>query len=204
MTNTITAGRDLSQAEKVLIMVHGRGGDAEDMLSLAANLNVADFALMAPQAKGNSWYPFSFLSPREENEPSLSASLKVLKSLVEVLEAKGFSKSQLYLLGFSQGACLVLDFAASDAARYGGIVAFTGGLIGEHLDHRNYKGDFDETPIFIGSSDPDAHVPVNRVKESTILLEEMGASVTEIIYKDRGHTISHAEIAQVNKIIFGD
>lgn len=201
--NIMTTGKSLSQADKVLIMVHGRGGSAEDILSLAAELKVADFALLAPQGQGNSWYPESFLSPRQQNEPSLSSSLNVLKEMVMELEAEGFSSAQIYLLGFSQGACLVLEFAASDAKRYGGIVAFTGGVIGESLDHRNYHGDFEGTPVFIGSSSPDFHVPVERVKETTVLFEEMGANVTEIIYDNMGHTISQSEIAQVNKLIFG-
>lgn len=201
--NIMTTGKSLSQADKVLIMVHGRGGSAEDILSLAAELKVADFALLAPQGHGNSWYPESFLSPRQQNEPSLSSSLNVLKEMVIELEAEGFSSAQIYLLGFSQGACLVLEFAASDAKRYGGIVAFTGGVIGESLDHRNYHGDFEGTPVFIGSSSPDFHVPVERVKETTVLFEEMGANVTEIIYDNMGHTISQSEIAQVNKLIFG-
>ncbi|MGF6847936.1 phospholipase/carboxylesterase [Chitinophaga sp. W3I9] len=204
MQEILTAGKRLDVAEKVLIMVHGRGGSAEDILSLAAELNTVAFALIAPQAKGNSWYPQSFLAPREGNEPFLSDSLKVLGDIVEDLEEKGFSKSQVFLLGFSQGACLTLEFAASNAARFGGIVAFTGGVIGDHVDHRNYNGDFDGTPIFIGSSDPDFHVPVSRVKESTSLLEAMGAKVTEIIYPNMGHTISGQEIAAVNKLIFHD
>jgi phospholipase/carboxylesterase len=204
MQEILNSGISLDKAEKILIMIHGRGGSAADILSLAANLNTASFALIAPQAKGNSWYPQSFLAPRDENEPSLSLSLGILKDIVEQLEKQAFSKSQIYLLGFSQGACLALEFAASHAARYGGVVAFTGGLIGDHIDHRNYHGDFDGTPVFIGSSDPDFHVPVSRVKESTALLENMGARVTEIIYENMGHTISQSEITQVNKLIFRD
>lgn len=203
MYNSVSTGKPLSHAKKVLVMIHGRGGSARDIISLSTNLHVADFALIAPQADGDSWYPSSFLSPREENEPSLSTSLAILKELVSDLEEQGFAKSQIYLLGFSQGACLALEFAASNAARYGGVVAFTGGVIGEHLDHRNYHGDFDGTPVFIGSSDPDFHVPVSRVKETTALFEDMGANVTEIIYENMGHTISAAEITQVNKLIFG-
>lgn len=203
MQNIVIAGKSLNHASKVLIMIHGRGGSAEDILSLASDLHVADFALLAPQAEGNSWYPTSFLSPREDNEPFLSASLNILKEIVADLETKGFSRAQIYLLGFSQGACLALEFAASDAKRYGGIVAFTGGVIGEHLDHRNYHGDFDGAPVFIGSSNPDFHVPVERVNETTVLFEEMGANVTEIIYENMGHTISASEITQVNKLIFG-
>ena len=202
MRELIKAGKSLDQAEKVLIMVHGRGGSAEDILGLAEHLNVAEFALVAPQASGNTWYPQSFLAPRASNEPSLSNALTTLRETVSYLEEAGFSKSQIYFLGFSQGACLTLDFVASNAARYGGVVAFTGGVIGDQVDHRNYHGDFDGTPIFIGSSDPDMHVPVSRVKESTALLEGMGAQVTEIIYENMGHTISHAEITQVNKLIF--
>jgi len=204
MQEIIKSGKSLDQAEKVLIMVHGRGGSAQDILSLAADLNVDTFALIAPQAPGNSWYPQSFLAPRSENEPSLSNSLKVLKDIVTDLEKEGIAKSQIYFLGFSQGACLSLEFVASHAAGYGGVVAFTGGVIGAHIDHRNYHGDFDGTRIFIGSSDPDFHVPVERVQETTALLEGMGASVTEIIYQNMGHTISRAEIDQANKLIFND
>lgn len=204
MKENIKAGKSLDQAEKVLIMIHGRGGTAQDILSMSGYLNVSEFALVAPQAAGNTWYQQSFLAPREYNEPSLSNALNTIKETVLDLEKAGFSKEQIYFLGFSQGACLTLDYVASNAARYGGVVAFTGGLIGEVVDHRNYHGDFDGTPIFIGSSDPDMHVPVSRVKESTVLLEEMGAMVTEIIYENMGHTISQAEITQVNKLIFKD
>lgn len=202
MKEIIKAGKSLDQAEKVLIMIHGRGGTAQDILSMAEYLEVSKFALIAPQAENNTWYPQSFLAPRAANEPSLSNALKTINDIVIDLGKEGFTKEQIYFLGFSQGACLTLDFVASNAARYGGVVAFTGGLIGEQVDHRNYHGDFDGTPVFIGSSDPDMHVPVSRVKESTALLEGMGAEVTEIIYQNMGHTISHSEITQVNKLIF--
>jgi len=204
MKEIVKSGVSLNEAEKVLVMIHGRGGSAQDILSLATELNVGSFALVAPQAPGNSWYPQSFLAPTTANEPSFSNSLKLIDDVVLFLENEGFKKYKIYFLGFSQGACLSLDYVARHAARYGGIVAFTGGLIGEVLDHRNYHGDFDGTPIFIGSSDPDAHVPVKRVKESTTLLENMGANVTEIIYQNMGHTITHHEIKQVNKLIFND
>jgi len=202
MREIIKAGKSLDQAEKVLIMIHGRGGTAQDILSMAEYLEVSKFALIAPQAENNTWYPQSFLAPRAANESSLSNALKTINDIVTDLEKEGFTKEQIYFLGFSQGACLTLDYVASNAARYGGVVAFTGGLIGEQVDHRNYHGNFDGTPVFIGSSDPDMHVPVSRVKESTVLLEGMGAEVTEIIYQNMGHTISHSEIEQVNKLIF--
>jgi len=204
MKEIITPGKSLDQAEKILIMIHGRGGTAHDILSLAEHLNVSAYALLAPQANGNTWYPQSFLAPREANEPDLSNAFRSIEDTVLYVEKAGFSKDQIYFLGFSQGACLTLDFVARNAARYGGVVAFTGGLIGDRVDHRNYHGDFDGTPVFIGSSNPDMHVPVSRVKESTALLEEMGAQVTEIIYENMGHTISKAEMVQVNKLIFKD
>jgi phospholipase/carboxylesterase len=202
MQEIISSGKRLEEAKKVLIMIHGRGGTALNILSLANELNTDSYALLAPQAVNNSWYPNSFLAPRADNEPSLSNSLKVILDVVEDLEQKGFSRSQIYFLGFSQGACLALEFAAANAAQYGGVVAFTGGVIGATVEHRNYHGDFNGTPIFIGSSDPDFHVPVTRVKESTALLTEMGARVTEVIYDNMGHTITHAEIIEANKLIF--
>ncbi len=202
MEDILKAGKSLDEADKVLIMIHGRGGSAEDILTLAEHLTVQNFALVAPQAPGNTWYPQSFLAPRNNNEPSLSRALGTIKATVSQLEEAGFTTGQIYFLGFSQGACLTLDYVAANAARYGGVVAFTGGVIGDQVDHRNYHGDFDGTPVFIGSSNPDMHVPVSRVKESTALLEGMGARVTEIIYENMGHTISQAEIAQVNKLIF--
>lgn len=204
MKDMIKSGKSFDQAKKVLIMIHGRGGTAQDILSIATHLNVAEYALVAPEIAGNTWYPQSFLEPREYNEPWLSNSLNIIKEVVLELEKSGFSKEQIYFLGFSQGACLTLDFVAANAVRYGGVVAFTGGLIGDQIDHRNYHGNFDGTPIFIGSSDPDIHVPVTRVKETTVVLEEMGAQVTEIIYENMGHTVSESEITQVNKLIFKD
>ena len=203
MINSQLSGSALTPDQKLLIMIHGRGEAASDILSLASELYLLDFTLIEPQAVSNSWYPKSFLSPRINNEPNLSASLLQIKDVVDELKREGLPTAQIYFLGFSQGACLMLDFAASNAERFGGIVAFTGGVIGQSVDHRLYHGDFKNTPVVIASSDPDEHVPVNRVRETTNLYENMGADVTEILYKNMGHTISDAEIYQVNKIIFG-
>lgn len=197
----VTGGQPLATATNALIMLHGRGGSAQDILSLAQHLNVADFALLAPQAPGYSWYPQSFLAPPTQNEPALSSALSMLTGLVDELEQQGISRRNLYLLGFSQGACLTLEFSARHAARYGGIVAFTGGLIGDKIDPDKYAGDLASTPVFIGTSDPDFHVPVERVRASTILLRNLGASVTEKIYANRGHIISQDEIDQANTLI---
>ena len=183
-------------------MVHGRGGSAEDILGLSAYLPVDDFALLAPQATNNTWYPYSFMTPVKENEPWLSSALALLKEVVADVKAKGIAEENIYLLGFSQGACLTLEFATRHATKYGGVVAFTGGLIGDKIYNENYKGDFSATPVFIGTSDPDPHVPVERVNATEDILIKMNATVTKKIYKNMGHTISQDEINQVNEFIF--
>ena len=198
----ITAGKNLEDASRVLIMVHGRGGSAEDILSLSDYLDVKDFALLAPQATGHSWYPYSFLAVPSQNEPWLSSALDLLNDVVNDVVSKGISKENIYFLGFSQGACLTLEFVTRHAAKYGGVAAFTGGLIGDKIYPENYTGDFSGTPVFIGTSDPDPHVPVERVNESAAILEKMNAFVTKKIYKDMGHTVSKDELSTVNKIIF--
>lgn len=198
----LMAGQPLTNAPKTLILLHGRGGRASDILSIASQLTVSDFALVAPQAPGNSWYPASFLAPPRQNEPWLSASLKRLDDLVASLEKRGIPQERLYLLGFSQGACLTLEFVARQATRYGGVVVFTGGLIGDKIYPEKYSGTFANTPIFIGTGDPDFHVPVERVHESTALLKSMGAQVNEKVYKNMGHTISQDEISTANTLIF--
>ena len=175
----ITAGKKISEVKKVLIMIHGRGGTAEDILSLATHLDVKDFALLAPQATNNSWYPLSFLAKPAENEPWLSSALTILHDTVTEIEEGGIAKENIYFLGFSQGACLTLEFVTRNATTYGGVVAFTGGLIGDKIYPENYKGDFAGTPVFIGTSNPDPHVPVERVYASTNILKKMNAAVTE-------------------------
>ncbi len=199
--NIIRAG-NLDDPKKALIMLHGRGSNARDILSVANHLKVADYLLVAPEATNNSWYPYSFLAPQEENEPWLSAALRLVnKATIQIIE-EGITKENIYFLGFSQGACLTLEYTARHAAKYGGIAAFTGGLIGDKIYPENYKGNFKETPVFIGTSDPDFHVPVERVYASTNILKDLGATVTEKVYKNMGHTIIPDEINRVNQLIF--
>ncbi len=197
----ILSGKDIEKAPKLLIMIHGRGGSAEDILSLADHLNVNEFALLAPQATNHTWYPYSFLMEPSQNEPWLSSALELLKEIVSEVKAKGISEKDIYFLGFSQGACLTLEFVTRNATKYGGVIAFTGGLIGDKIYSENYKGDFSGTPVFIGTSDPDPHVPVQRVNESATLLEKMNAAVTKKIYKNMGHTINQDEIRIANELI---
>ena len=171
--NIITRGKELTKDSKVLIMLHGRGGSAEDILSLSSYLDVKDFTLVAPQATGNTWYPYSFLAPPSQNEPSLSSALNLLKELLQDLNSTDIPSERIYFLGFSQGACLTLEFVTRNANKYGGVVAFTGGLIGDKIYSENYKGDFLNTPVFIGTSNPDPHVPVERVYATSNILKNM-------------------------------
>jgi phospholipase/carboxylesterase len=195
-------GTPLEEAEKALILLHVRGASPESILSLAPLLNVEGYALLAPRATNHTWYPYSFLAPVTDNEPWLSSALAVVKQTVDHLIASGIEAENIYFLGFSQGACLVSEFTARHARRYGGIVAFTGGLIGKEIDRSHYGGDFEQTPIFFGTSDPDFHVPVERVYASVNLAREMNGDVTEKVYPNRGHTISEDEIEIVNRLIF--
>ena len=200
----ISAGKKLNEAKKALVMIHGRGGSAEDILSLASHLDVKDFALLAPQATNNSWYPLSFLARPADNEPWLSSALTILSDTVSEIERNGISKENIYFLGFSQGACLTLEFVTRNAASYGGVVAFTGGLIGDKIYPENYKGDFANMPVFIGTSNPDPHVPVERVYATTNVLKQMNANVTEKVYDNMGHTINQDEIEKANSLIFNE
>ncbi len=199
----ITAGKPLAEAEKAMILLHGRGADAYDILSVADYLNVKDFALLAPQATNHAWYPYSFMAPQTQNEPWLSSALDLLKSILDDVIATGISTENIYFLGFSQGACLTLEFTTRNAQRFGGVVAFSGGLIGQQLNLEHYKNDFLQTPIFLGCSDIDPHIPLARVQESTKILQNVNADVMEKIYKNMGHTINEDEINWVNKNIFG-
>lgn len=200
--NIITAGKELSANNKVLIMLHGRGGSAEDILSLSSHLEVKDFTLIAPQATNNSWYPYSFLSPPSQNEPWLSSALGMIKEILDDLYSKGIPSENIYFTGFSQGACLTIEFVTRNANKYGGVVAFTGGLIGDKIYNEYYNGDFKSTPVFIGTSDPDPHVPVERVNATTRILKKMNAIVTEKIYTNMGHTINEDEIENANRLVF--
>ncbi|MFL0686008.1 MAG: alpha/beta hydrolase [Algoriphagus aquaeductus] len=202
MLNTKKKGLPLDQAKKALIMIHGRGATADSILSLSSHLNLTDYAIVAPQANGNTWYPYGFMASDEGNHASLERSLGFIEEVFsEILDA-GILPEQIYLVGFSQGACLSLEFAARNARRLGGVAAFTGGLIGEQLNPEKYQGDFLGTPIFIGSSKQDFHVPASRIQESAVLLEKMGAEVTVKLFDDSEHTIRAEEIKLANQKIF--
>jgi phospholipase/carboxylesterase len=191
-----------ADAKAALIMIHGRGASASDIMRLANEFNAKDMAIFAPQATNNSWYPYSFMVPAEQNEPALSSALDVIGSVVQQAVADGFNTDQIYFMGFSQGACLTLEYIARNAKQYGGAVAFTGGLIGEELVSTNYSGDFKGTPILVTTGDPDTHVPLSRVEESIEVLKGLNANVISKVYKGKPHTISFDEIKLANQHIF--
>lgn len=201
MTNIKRAGLSLADAKKAAILIHGRGASAESILSLAQYLQLDEYALLAPEAAGGTWYPYSFMAPDEANRTALALSLETLKDAWNQVVEAGISSENTALIGFSQGACLSLEFAAQHAQKLGGVIAFTGGLIGEQLIPEKYAGDFSGTPIFIGSSERDIHVPLDRIKESETLLSRMGAKVKLLIFKDSNHTIRKEEIDWVNENI---
>ncbi|GAB2563945.1 alpha/beta hydrolase [Spirosoma areae] len=203
--NIRTAGKPLEEAQKVMVMVHGRGGSASDMLSLSSSIQDKDFAFIAPEAQGNTWYPQSFLRPLSENEPYLSSALEVLASLRGRLQADyNFKLPQIYWFGFSQGACLMLEFVARNASDYGGVFGLSGGLIGPPDAPRNYEGSFTNTPIFLGCSDNDSHIPKERVLESEGVFRRMGADVITKLYPNFPHSINEDELNSVNLLIAGD
>lgn len=199
----LTAGLPLDKASKALILVHGRGGTAADILQLQQHLLLTDFAVLAPQATQNTWYPYSFLAPPAQNEPWLTAAINSLARVVENVR-QNIAADHIYLAGFSQGACLSLEFAARHAQRFGGVIAFTGGLIGDRIYPDNYQGNFAGTPIYIGSSDTDPHVPLTRVYASENILNNMGAIVQTDIFPGMAHTILEPEIAAANRILNSD
>ncbi len=197
----VYSGKALDEAKRALILIHGRGATAESMLPLADHLDLDDFAILAPQATRNTWYPYSFLMPADKNEPWLTGALDLLDDMVGDLRKKGFSSEQIFISGFSQGACLSLEFAARNARRWGGIMAFTGGLIGEEINTENYKGDFEGTPVFIGTSDPDPHIPVTRARDSARIIQSMNAQVKLEVYPDIGHTVIPEELDVANAFV---
>lgn len=197
------AGTPVHQAQKALILVHGRGATAESILSVAPFLAVDDYAWVAPQAPLHTWYPYSFMAPEHQNQPDLDQALHLLRDSVQQLVEQGISSEQIYFFGFSQGACLSLEFVARNAQKYGGVVAVIGGLIGESLNLEKYRGDFQQTPIFLATSDPDVHVPLQRVEDTATLLSQLQADVTLKVYKNAGHTLLQEEVDAANQLIFG-
>jgi predicted esterase len=192
-----------AQARVAVVLLHGRGDSASGILTLADAFDLPDVLWLAPQASGNTWYPYSFLAPIEENQPGLDSGLRVIGDLIALLEQEGFPAARIALMGFSQGACLAQEFAARHARRYHSIVGLSGGLIGPPGTARDYSGSFEGTPVFLGCSDVDPHIPVERVRESTQVFTRMGAVVDERIYPRMGHTVNADEVNAVRALLSG-
>ncbi|RYY30691.1 MAG: phospholipase [Sphingobacteriaceae bacterium] len=200
--NYFTAGVPVAEAKNALVLIHGRGGTAADIAALAQEFILPHTAVFAPQATNKSWYPHSFLAAETQNQPALDVALATIDALIADLMATGISAENIYLAGFSQGACLTLEYSSRNAKTYGGVVAFTGGLIGDRLETSRYKGDFNGTPILITTGNPDTHVPLSRVEASVKILEKLGASVTLEVFAGRPHTIIPPEIQLAQKLVF--
>ncbi|MGN6563511.1 MAG: alpha/beta hydrolase [Thermomicrobiales bacterium] len=200
----LTNGALLKGARAAVLALHGRGAGARDILALTKALDLGDsVAVVAPEAAGNTWYPYSFLAPLGRNEPYLSSALKLLDTLVTYLADHDIPAERVVLLGFSQGACLAAEYAARRARRWGGVVVLTGGLIGPDGTPRDYEGALDGTPVFLGAGDPDAHVPWTRVEETAAVFERLGAAVTMRRYPGMPHTVNEDEITAVQALLDG-
>lgn len=196
-----TAGAPLESAEAALILIHGRGATADDILTLHDLLDAPNLAVFAPQAAGAGWYPQRFIAPIEANEPYLSSALARISELVAHIESHGIAAERIVIGGFSQGACLASEFVIRNPRRWGGLIAFSGGYIGPLDAPRQPQGSLGGTPAFLGCSDVDPHIPLQRVRETTALLQSMGAQVTEKIYRNMGHTIYGDEIDHANDLL---
>jgi predicted esterase len=197
----LRAGAPLEQARAAMLMIHGRGATAESILTLVPEIDQPGFAYLAPQAAGNTWYPYSFTAPIADNEPYLSSALAAVAEALAAIEAAGIPRERTVLLGFSQGACLTLEFSARNARRYGGVAGLSGGLIGPDGTPRDYRGSLDGTPIFLGCSDVDPHIRKERVVESAEVLQGLGGAVDARLYPGMGHTINQDEIDAVRAIM---
>jgi phospholipase/carboxylesterase len=197
----LEAGAPLADARAATILLHGRGASAQGMLALADELGVPDVAYRAPQAARRSWYPQSFMAAIEQNEPDLSAALQRIDALIDRLCETALTAEQIVLLGFSQGACLATEYAARHLQRYGGVVGLSGGLIGPEDTDFDYDGTLDGTPVFLGCSDQDPYIPLERVETTAEVLRGLGATVTTRIYEGMGHTTNEDEIDHVRSLL---
>jgi predicted esterase len=197
----LTGGAPTTEAAGALVLLHGRGGSAQDMLALARNLERPRFAWFVPEAAGRQWYPFSLLEKVERNRPHLNSALALVKRIMERIEAAQIPAERVVLLGFSQGASVALEFAARNARRYGGLVALSGALLGPEGTPRDYAGSLVGTPLFLGSGDSDPHLPKRRVDETATVFERLGGSVTKRLYPGLGHAVHPDEIVAAREVL---
>ena len=194
-------GEQLSDARAAAIMIHGRGASPDDILALVDDIDLEGFCFLAPHASENSWYPFSFLYPIKQNEPGLSSALSVVGELLQTIGAAGIPREKTVILGFSQGACLALEFAYRHPARYGAVIGLSGGLIGPDGTTWKRNGDLAGTPVFLGCSDIDFHIPKKRVEDSAAVLAAMGADMELRLYPGMPHTVNDDEIGFIRTVM---
>ncbi len=199
----LSAGAALAEAQVAMVMVHGRGATARSILSLLPSQDRGLVAALAPQAAGNTWYPYSFLNPLADNEPGISSAMRALERVLDQVATAGIPPERTILLGFSQGACLATEFAARHARRYAGIAGLSGGLIGPVGTSREYAGSLSGTPVFLGCSDVDGHIPASRVQETAAVLQLLGGDVTMRLYPGMGHIVNEDEMAAVQAMVRG-
>jgi len=197
----LLTGEPIDHAKAAMVMLHGRGASAEDILELVSEVKQPGFAYLAPQAAGNAWYPNSFLAQIASNEPALSSALLTIKSILTQLGEAGIPSERTVILGFSQGACLSLEFVARNARRYGGVVGLSGGLIGPDDTPRDYRGSLAGTPLFLGCSDKDPHIPRERVELTASIMQQLGGDVTAKLYPNLAHTVNADEIRFVRTMM---
>jgi len=199
----LTAGTSLEDADAAMLLVHGRGASARSILQMGGEFHQEGVALLAPQAAGNTWYPNSFLAPVEQNEPGRSSGLQAVADAVAAANDAGIPTEKVVVGGFSQGACLATEFVARNPRRYGGVVALSGGLIGEEIETDDYEGEGDlaGTPAFLGCSDVDPHIPVERVHITAEVLERLGGDIEKRIYEGMGHSVNDDEIEYVSGMV---
>ncbi len=197
----VTGGEQAANAEIAMILIHGRGASAQSMMLFSREFTRDDIHYRALQAKGHSWYPHSFMAKKEMNEPGISSGLQAIHDQLTAVGEKGIPPEKVVLLGFSQGACLTTEFAARHPRRYGAVIGLSGGLIGQSVDRDNYSGSLQETPVFLGCSDRDPHIPKERVDETAKIFEQLEATVDKQIYKGMGHTVNKDEINSINTIL---
>lgn len=195
------SGSDLESAKRAMILIHGRGATAESILSLSNEFNLEDTIFVAPQARDCAWYPYRFIEARAKNEPGITSGLTLINSIIAALNESGIENNSISLLGFSQGACLTIDYALRYPKKYAGVFVLSGGLIGDVINPNDYKGDLENTPIFFGCSNIDFHIPEVRVNESAEITKSLNADVTVKIYENMGHTINEDEIEIINSIL---
>ena len=194
-------GAALSDADVAVILLHGRGASARGMLALADELDLPGVAYLAPQAAERSWYPQSFMAPIDDNEPALSSALQVVGDTIAHATDTGLSEKRVVLLGFSQGACLATEYTARHPQRYGGVVGLSGGLIGPEGTTFDYDGSLDGTPVFLGCSDQDPYIPLERVEETATIFRGLDATVTKRIYEGMAHTTNDDELQFVRSLL---